>query len=354
MTRPRLACVLPLIALAVGCSDAADEPTPPAAPAATPAAAPPRTEAPAATGQGASGDVKVDMSTVAMLFKADPPEKGKNRVTPAKVALGRQLYEDKRLSRNGDVSCASCHALDAFGQDGKKTSPGAAGAAGKRHTPTSFNASRQFAQFWDYRAETVEDLVAAHLVSPTEHGLADDAGITAILKGIPEYAEPFKKAFAKDEDPITAENVRQAVGAFVRTLKTRSRFDEFVEGKADALTNEEKRGLNAFIKATCTVCHMTRLVGGSLSQKLGLVRPVETEDKGRHQVTKAEGDKYLFKVPSLLNVEKTAPYLHDGSIESLEETVRYMVKHQAAVPVGEEDIKAIIAFLKALTGKLEG
>ena len=274
-----------------------------------------------------------------------------NRLLPAKIALGKKLYGEKRLSRNGDVSCATCHALDNYGQDGKPTSPGTGGAAGKRNTPTTFNAYRQFKQFWDFHADTVEQATVMHMSVANEQGLKDDAEIVSILTGIPEYADLFKAAFPKDEKPITPDNVGQALGAFLRKLDTHSRFDDFLDGKADALNDQEKRGLKTFMEIGCTTCHVTRLVGGQMNQKLGLIQPVETQDHGKFEATQKEADKDMWKVPQLRNVAKTGPYLHDGSKTSLEEVTKLMVKVQLGKTLSDTQVADIVAFLGSLTGE---
>ena len=327
-----------------------------ATPAASSGAAETPTSAPSAGGEQASPaseepDPKLERSAVVALFKPEPiAPKVRNRATKAKVALGKKLYHEVALSRNGDISCASCHPLDNWGQDGKKTSPGTGGAAGVRNTPTTFNAFRQFAQFWDFRAETVEQQATMPILTGNEHGLKDEAEIESILSAIPEYVEDFKKAFPKD-DKITAKNVSHAIAAFERKLETRSRFDDYIDGDEAALTNLEKKGVKVFMEVGCTTCHTTRLVGGHMKQKLGLIMPVESEDKGRFEVTKDPGDTNYFKVPQLLNIAETGPYMHDGSIESLDEVTRYMAKVQLARTLTDDQVKAIGAFLRALTGK---
>ena len=350
MTRPLTIASLSLAFLAAGCGGD-DKPAPGGS---APENTVPKNPAAQSNLPKAGAATKIDMTLIQALFTAEPPApKMRNRTTPAKVVLGRKLFHEAKLSHDGDISCASCHDLNNFGQDGKPTSPGTGGAAGKRNTPTVFNAYRQFAQFWDFRAETVEQQSTMPILTANEHGLKDEAEIVSILQGIPEYADLFKKAFAKDEAPITAANVQLALGAFERKLKTRSRWDDFVEGDEDALTDEEKRGLTAFIDVGCTTCHITRLLGGNQRQKLGLIRPIELADKGRFEFTEKAGDEYHFKVPSLLNVAKTAPYGHDGSKKTLEETVLYMVKHQVQKPASDSQVKAIVTFLGALTGELE-
>jgi len=302
-------------------------------------------------------EVKLPHSSVVNAFGEWPmAPKVNNRLTKDKVALGRKLYHETRLSRNNDVSCNTCHPLDNYGQDGKKTSPGTGGAAGKRNTPTTFNAFRQFRQFWDYRADTVEQQSTMPMLTDNEHGLKDEAEIVSTLSGIPEYVEEFKKVFPRD-DEITIKNVQLAIGAFERKLETRSRFHDYLDGDESALTNAEKKGLKTFMEVGCTNCHLSRLVGGQMVQKLGLILgitpegPVGTEDKGRMEVTGNAGDEYMFKVPQLLNVEKTAPYMHDGSIATLEEVTKFMAKHQIGVTLSDAQVKSIVTFMHALTGE---
>ncbi|MFK7741419.1 MAG: cytochrome-c peroxidase [Planctomycetota bacterium] len=258
----------------------------------------------------------------------------------ALVALGNKLYHWDGLSADGSMSCASCHDLSNYGVDGKKTSGMAHGAAFARNTPTTYNAHRQYAQFWDARGQAVE------------HGLKDAAGVVEKCKGEASVAEMFGKAFAGQDEAVTADNAGIAIGAFVRTLVTRSKWDDFLDGNKKALSNEELVGLNKFMEVGCTTCHMNRALGGSLAQKLGVHTPYTGEDTGRMKMTGAETDKYMFKVPTLLNVEKTAPYYHDGSYATLEEAVKHMAKVQLAKDLKDEEVASIVTFLKALTGPL--
>lgn len=362
MNRPSILSALTsgalLVALAScsgGSSDAASSSAPKPAPApAETSSAPASPATPAPAPAAAAAGVDVDMATVKALFGSDPAApKVRNRLRPPeKMALGKKLYHETRLSRNNDISCATCHDLAKYGQDGKVTSPGTGGLAGKRNTPTTFNAHRQIKQFWDYRADTVEQQSTMPVLTENEHGLKDEAEIVAILKGIPEYADLFATAFPKDDDPITVENVQLAIASFERQLETVSRFDKFLDGDESALTDDEKKGLNEFMNVGCTTCHTSRLLGGNMVQKLGLVLPVETEDKGRFEVTGSEGDKYMFKVPQLLNVAETAPYMHDGAIATLEEAVLYMAKHQSGKDLSDTQVASIVTFLKALTGEV--
>lgn len=264
----------------------------------------------------------------------------RTKATAAQVELGRLLYADKRLSTGGDVSCATCHALDNYGQDGKQFSTAAGDS--KRNTPTTFNADRQFAQLWDYRAETVEQVAL-------KHGNIDRATVAAKLTAIPDYVTAFDKAFPGG-GAITTDNVGSAIGGFLRMLNTRSRWDDYLEGKVDSLTLQEKRGLGTFVAVGCITCHQFRGLGGSMSHKLGLMKPWTGHDRGHIEISGEAGHEFYFKVPALTNIEKTAPYLHDGSVASLDESVRLMADIQLNRKLKPDQVKDIVAFLKSLTG----
>ena len=272
--------------------------------------------------------------------------------TPAMVALGERLYHETALSKSRDVSCATCHSLETFGQDNLPVSPGTTGLFGKRSAPSSFNAFRQIAQFWDGRADSVETQSTMPMLTDVEHGLVSEQEIVEKLKAEEGYEEAFRQAFPESVgDPIQADHVRAAIGAFERTLITVSPFDRWVEGDDDALTADQLAGLEEFVSVGCTICHSSRAVGGQMYQKLGLIKPVESADLGRYEATGKESDKYFFKVPSLLNVAKTAPYLHDGSQKTLEETIRFMADVQLGKTLSDSQVASIATFLEALTGE---
>ncbi|MBL8728854.1 MAG: cytochrome-c peroxidase [Planctomycetes bacterium] len=296
--------------------------------------------------------VRVDYSMVKRLFGMDPTvEAVDNPLTPEKVALGKLLYHEPSLSKNGNLSCASCHDLSTYGVDNKPRSPGSDGKEGERNSPTTYNAFRQFAQFWDGRAKNVEEQSTGPMLNAVEHGLADEAELVARLKAKPELVAGFEKAFP-GADAVSVHNFRLAVGAFERTLVTKSRFDAYLDGDQKALTNEEKQGLNDFMQVGCITCHTTRLLGGNMFQKSGLLAPYPSEDLGRGKLTGNKADDHFFKVPALLNVEKTAPYYHDGKVATLEEAVTKMAKLQLGKDLTEEQTASIVTFLKALTGPL--
>lgn len=276
-----------------------------------------------------------------------------NPLTDEKVDLGRMLYYDTRLSKNRTVSCNSCHDLASFGDDGLATSKGIDGQLGGRSAPTVYNAAIHIAQFWDGRAADVEAQAVGPVLNPIEMGMPDEGYVLRVLKSIPGYVEAFAKAFPEDKEPLTYANVGKAIGAFERKLMTPSKFDDFLKGDEKALTDVEKHGLNLFVTTGCTVCHNGMGVGGHLYQKLGLVKEWPTKDLGRFEATKNEADKYFFKVPSLRNITETGPYLHDGSIASLEEIVAKMAEYQLGRTISAEDTKAIVAFLGSLKGRVD-
>ncbi len=267
--------------------------------------------------------------------------------------LGRMLYYETRLSLSHEISCNSCHQLDKFGVDGEPTSPGHKGQRGDRNSPTSLNAFGHLAQFWDGRAPDVEAQAKGPILNPVEMAMKDEAAVIATLQSIPGYVEAFAKAFPGEEAAISYDNMAKAIGAFERKLTTPGRFDTYLKGDASALSVVEKKGLETFISTGCTTCHLGAYVGGQSYQKLGLVLPYETEDIGRAKVTDNEADKYVFKVPSLRNIAETGPYLHDGSISSLEEMVQLMGKHQLGKELSADDTASIVTFLHALTGEVD-
>lgn len=279
-------------------------------------------------------------------------------LSDAKISLGRMLYFDTRLSKSQELSCNSCHDLDAFGVDSRPeaiargTSFGHKKAFGERNSPTVYNAALQFAQFWDGRAADVEEQAKGPILNPVEMSMAGEENVLTVIKSVPGYAPLFKEAFPDDKGKITYDNIAAAIGAFERTLVTPSPFDKFLEGDDNALSDAQKKGLSTFIATGCIACHNGVGIGGGSYQKLGLVKPYETKDEGRFKVTGNPADKFVFKVPSLRNVAKTGPYFHDGSIKSLPEAVKLMALHQtAAGELPDDKVESIVAFLGALTGE---
>lgn len=272
-------------------------------------------------------------------------------VTPERVALGKKLFNDPILSKSKKISCNSCHTLSRFGVDNEPTSPGHEGHRGGRNSPTVYNAALHIAQFWDGRAADVEAQALGPVLNPGEMAMPDEATVVKRLKADSSYPALFKKAFPEEKDPVSFQNMGIAIGAFERTLLTPSRFDVYLKGDDSALTAEEKAGLKTFTTTGCAACHSGVGVGGGMYQKLGMVVPYETKDEGRFAITKNEADRFVFKVPSLRNVEKTAPYFHDGSVATLSDAIRLMGKHQLGRDLSPEDIASITTFLRSLTGE---
>lgn len=276
-----------------------------------------------------------------------------NSITTAKVQLGRLLFFEKRLSRQQDLSCNSCHDLRHYGVDGQATSPGTHGARGSRNSPTVYNAAGFFAQFWDGRAPDVEIQATGPMLNTVEMAMPSADHAVAILKSMPEYVTAFRAAFPGEAEPVTFSNMGRAIGAFERRLTTPARWDEFLRGKEDVLSDQELEGLSVFTNVGCMVCHTGEFVGGSMYQKAGVVEPWPNQkDQGRYETTKQEVDRMMFKVPTLRNVAETAPYFHDGSIPTLEGAVKAMGRHQLGLQLSEPEVSAIVAWLGSLTGKL--
>jgi len=297
------------------------------------------------------GGPKLDENTIKRFFEPLPASIIDEEKHSALIKLGRVLYMDPRLSVNDTISCNSCHRLDKFGVDNEPTSPGHEGKRGDRNSPTTLNAALHIAQFWDGRAKDVEEQALGPILNPVEMGMPSEAAVVNKLKTIDVYKTLFTEAFKDEKDPFKYENIGKAIGAFERTLLTPSRFDDFLKGDKNALNQGEKRGLRKFIHMGCATCHNGVAIGGNSFKKIGLVEPYETTDLGRYVVTGIESDKYAFKVPSLRNITKTAPYFHDGSIENLDEAIRLMAKHQLGTQVGSGFIRDVKLFLESLTDK---
>ncbi|MBE7439017.1 MAG: c-type cytochrome [Spirochaetales bacterium] len=277
---------------------------------------------------------------------------GSENDTKDRIKLGEMLYEDKRLSINDQQSCSSCHILKdgKAGVDNLRVSKGALpGTEGNRNSPTVLNAGFHLAQFWDGRAADLVEQAKGPILNPVEMGMPDEKTVVEKLKKIPEYVDLFARAFPAEKEALTYQNIAEAIASFERTLRTSDRFDAFQNGKASALGQEEKAGLKAFMEAGCTTCHNGNLLGGRMYQKMGLINPYGSTDKGRFDVTKKETDLHVFKVPSLRNVALTAPYFHDGKAATLEDAVRQMAHLQLGKELTEEQTKTIVAFLGSLS-----
>lgn len=301
--------------------------------------------------------VLIAAKAVFQVLPAEAPNPA-NPVTAEKVALGKQLYYDVRLSMHNTESCNTCHNLATFGVDNKSTSPGDNGKLGTRNSPTTLNAALHFVQFWDGRMKDVEEQAGGPVMNPAEMSMPAEKEVLARLNKSEGYKKMFAAAFPGQKNPVSFENMRLAIAAFERTLLTPGRFDKFLAGDTKALDTAELRGLMAFTQTGCTTCHMGSLMGGNMFQKYPLfgthkdLTGSTVDDQGKMQATKSEADKYFFKVPSLRNIAETWPYLHDGSVKGLDSVITVMAKGQLNKQLTPEQTADIAAFLKSLTGEV--
>lgn len=280
------------------------------------------------------------------------------KLDPRKVALGERLFNDKRLSRDDTLSCASCHALTRGGSDARVTSIGIGGAVGPINAPTVFNTAFNFRQFWDGRAASLEEQVAAPIHNPKELGSSWEQ-VVAKLSRDETLRREFRSVYG---DGIAQRNIADAIATYERSLVTpNARFDRFLRGDRNAITATELRGYRLFKDYGCVACHQGVNVGGNMFQVFGVMGNyfkerghVTESDYGRYNVTRAEQDRFVFKVPSLRNVALTAPYFHDGSARTLEDAVDVMFRHQLGRRAPARDKQDIVSFLHTLTGEYLG
>jgi cytochrome c peroxidase len=268
------------------------------------------------------------------------------------IRLGRILYFEPLLSRTGKISCNSCHPLSQYGVTHARFSIGVDGKFGRRNAPSVFNTAGHFRQFWDGRAANLTEQALGPLGDATEMGM-DEAAVKQVLTDIPSYRELFAKAFPRETNPISIGNVAMAIAEFERGLITPARWDRYLAGDTQALSQPEKEGAKLFANLGCMVCHTGAYVGGTMFEKLGVFVPWPNQsDHGRREVTHNPADDMVFKVPSLRNSAQTAPYFHDGSAASLDTAVRMMARHQLGVDLSEEEAVSIAAWLGSLTGEI--
>ena len=285
-----------------------------------------------------------------------PPPLAGNAGTPAKVELGKMLYFDPRLSASHAISCNSCHMIGLGGVDAGETSIGHKWQRGERNSPTVFNAVFNIAQFWDGRAKDLSEQAMGPVQAAVEMNSTRDRTVRT-LRSIPQYVQRFAKSFPGEKDAVTFENMARAIEAFEATLLTpNSRFDQFLNGKTGVLTAVEQNGLNLFLTKGCAPCHNGVNFGGRAYFPFGVVEKPGAEilprtDKGRFEVTRTASDEYVFKSPSLRNIELTPPYFHSGKVWDLRQAVAIMGSSQLGAKLAESDIDAIVAFLRTLTGE---
>lgn len=270
----------------------------------------------------------------------------------AKIELGKMLWFDPRLSLSGKVSCNTCHDLSTNGADTKPLSIGYAGRKGTVNSPTVFNAEKQIAQFWDGRAKTLAEQATGPITNPLEMAMTPELA-EGVIRSIPGYRPYFEKAFGS-KNPTFSE-IAEALAAFETTLTTpNAPFERYLKGDKNALTQQQIDGLKLFRRSGCIRCHSGNLLGGTSFQKVGSVRPYVTDNssKGRMDVSGKPWDEMMFKVPTLLNVERTAPYFHDGAVKTLPDAVKKMADIQLDMNLSEKQVEEIVAFRESLNGEL--
>jgi len=288
-------------------------------------------------------------------------------LTSAKIALGKRLFFDPRLSKDRSVSCATCHNISQGGDDNLPTAIGIKGQANPFHlnSPTVLNAALASRQFWDARAADVEEQAGGPVQAPFEMGMTPQE-VEERLNADASYRQAFAEAFGKGR--VTFSKVREAIGAFERTLLTRGAYDRFLEGDDNAISPQAKRGMTLFITRGCAACHNGYAVGGLTVQRFPLRRylsdylgvlftpdvrlkdsPFPFENTGGFL---GRNGMLRFRVPILRNITKTAPYFHNGAVNKLEEAVRIMSKYQLGDEFNRTEIADVVAFLKTLEGEI--
>lgn len=277
-------------------------------------------------------------------------------LNPAMVTLGKALYFDPRLSESHNISCNTCHQIGLGGVDMLPTSIGHNWQKGGRNAPTVLNAVFNTVQFWDGRAADLAEQAVGPIQNPIEMAISPEHAV-AQLKAIPGYQPMFTAAFPEQAAPVTLPNIGDSIAAFEATLLTpNAPFDNYLRGDENALSVEEKAGLKLFVQKGCAACHNGVNVGGGMYSPFGVVENPGADflppaDKGRFQVTRTTSDEYVFKVPSLRNIELTPPYFHSGKSWDLKQAIAVMATSQLGQELTEDEVASIETFLLTLTGE---
>ncbi len=266
-----------------------------------------------------------------------------------KAELGKKLFFDPILSKDETISCASCHNLPGSGANATQFSIGIKGKEGVINTPTVLNASLNFAQHFDGRAKTLKEQIIFPITNPIEM----DTTVAEIISKLSDtdYKSNFEALYS---DGLTEDNFLDAIVEFEKALITpNSKFDRYLRGDSSALNKQERLGYEKFQSTGCISCHNGVNVGGNMYQKMGIFSPyTQTKNlNGRIDVTKRDRDRLVYKVPTLRNIELTAPYMHDGQVKTLKGAIKSMREHQLGVTSNSKSIGQIEAFLKTLTGE---
>lgn len=313
-------------------------------------------------GSAPHGTVTIDGITVPDIgpLPTSVPVPSANLNYKAKLELGKQLYFDGRLSKNGAISCAFCHNPGTGWADPRQTSIGIGGGVGGRQAPTVLNTAFNHLQFWDGRARSLEEQAIGPIQNPIEMGETHEHVVSKLSK-IKGYQQQFRAVFGTD---VNLQGIAEAIAAYERTvISTNSAFDKYLAGDAKAMDEAAVRGMALFKgKARCILCHNGPNFTDNQFHNLGVpqVGPMQ-EDLGRYYVTKAEKDKGAFKTPTLRSIAETAPYMHDGAFKTLDEVVDFLNNGGGANPhlsplvkplnLTPEEKADLVAFLKALTGE---
>lgn len=269
-----------------------------------------------------------------------------------KVRLGKKLFFDPRLSMSGIISCNTCHNLSLGGVDNLKTAIGHKWQPGPVNSPTVFNSSLSIAQFWDGRAQTLQEQAAGPIQAQVEMAMPHTLAVD-VVRSIPGYIELFKTVYGTEE--VNLDRITDAIAVFEETLVTpNSRFDLWLKGDDNAITTKELAGYELFKTSGCIACHNGPALGGTSFQKMGLIEPYQSTSpaQGRADVTGKDAERFMFKVPTLRNVELTYPYFHDGEAATMEEAVDIMGRLQLGRKYTTEEIDLIVAFMRTLTGEI--
>jgi cytochrome c peroxidase len=290
-----------------------------------------------------AGLVAIPTSKAELTKLIDNP---KNKITDAKVALGKKLYFDPRLSKSNLISCNTCHNLAEGGDDGVSASTGHKWTANPHHlnAPTVYNAVFFDAQFWDGRDATLEKQAQGPIQAAPEMA-ATTKHVVDTVTSMPEYVSEFKKAYGKNVE-ITFEKVADTIATFERTLVTPSAYDNFLNGDTNALTPKQKDGLKTFIKVGCASCHTGIALGGSMNV-FNVAATYEHNNVGDFK-----GDANgMVKVPTLRNITQTAPYFHNGQYWDLKDAIKEMGRIQLGVSISDKEATEIENFFGSLKGK---
>ena len=303
------------------------------------------------------------------ILPSKPPVPADNPMTAPKIELGKKLYFDPRFSKDGTVSCNSCHNVMAGGEDNRAHSAGVNAKLGGRSSPTVWNAAFMSVQFWDGRAKSLEEQAKGPLTNPIEMAMDDHNLVLNRIQAIPGYLAEFKKSFPqeiKTEKDITIDHFAKAVATYERTLISGdSPYDQFMKGNKKALSASAQKGLKLVQETGCLSCHSgVNFAGPTLPEGVGFYQKFPTypgsvydqkyellKDLGRAEVTKADTDKNMWRVPTWRNIALTAPYFHNGKVKTLDEAVRVMAKTQLNKELPNDAVSDMVSFLESLTGK---